>query len=288
MRARISMHIKRIKESWRRYKRNRFAVIAFVLMVLFIGVSVLAPIIVPVNPLIIGEERLAPPSSKCIMGTDELGRNVFHIVLYGIGTSLFIGILAALSCVSIGILIGALAGYFGGTVDNVLMRLTDYFLIIPKVFLAILLVAFIGPSIWNVIFVVAIVSWPTTARLVRAKFLSLKESDFVMAAKALGVSNLGIMFREILPNVTPVIIVNGTMEIAYAIGLEAGLSFLGLGDPSIPSLGYMLFKAQRFLREAWWMSFFAGVVIFAMVLSINFIGDGLNDALNPRLRERYA
>lgn len=281
----LSMHIKE-KIFWRRYKKNRFAVISSVLLILFIGVSILAPIIAPYNPLIIGSDYLLPPDMKYVMGTDEFGRNVFHIVLYGIRTSLFIGILAALSCVSTGILIGALAGYFGGILDNILMRLTDYFLIIPKVFLAILLVALIGPTMWNVILVVAIVSWPNTARLVRAAFLSLKECDFVMAAKALGFSNFKIMFREIMPNVMPIIIVNGTLEIAYAITLEAGLSFLGLGDPSIPSLGYLLFKAQRFLRNAWWMSVFPGTVIFAIVMSINFIGDGLNDALNPRLRER--
>jgi peptide/nickel transport system permease protein len=283
----LSMQIKE-KMFWQRYKKNRFAVISFILLILFIGASALTPIIAPNDPLIIGPENLAPPSWKYIMGTDELGRDVFHIVLYGIRTSLLIGILAALSCVSIGILIGALSGFFGGHVDNILMRLTDYFLIIPKVFLAILLCALFGPTMWNVILVVAIVSWPSTARLVRAPFLKLKESDFVTAAKALGASNFKIIFREILPNVMPIIIVNGALEIAYAITLEAGLSFLGLGDPSIPSLGYMLFKAQRFLRSAWWMSVFPGVAIFGIVISINFIGDGLNDALNPRLRERYA
>jgi peptide/nickel transport system permease protein len=278
----VKLYVNRLKDFWRKYKRNKMAVTGLIILFLFIGIAALAEVIAPFKPFEIGMSSFMPPGmSQHPLGTDDLGKDIYSGVLYGMRTSFFIGVLAASSCVSIGMLVGVIAGYFGGIIDTILMRITDLFMTIPKVFLAILLVAFIGPTVW----VVAIISWPTAARLMRAEFLSLKERDFVMAAKAMGFKDRRIILYEILPNAMTPIIVDGTIEIGYAITLEAGLSFLGLGDPMVPSLGYMLFKAQLFLRSAWWMSVFPGLAIIMVVWAFNLVGDGLNEALNPRLRE---
>ncbi len=271
---------------WRRYKRNRAAVLGVGVVLFFAALAFLAPFLAPFDPLATGKDSFHRPGWRYLMGTDDLGRDLLSGVLWGARTSLLVGVLAALTSTLIGVVVGGLAGYYGGLVDDLLMRITEFFLVIPRFFLVLVIVALFGSSIWNVILVIGILSWPMTARLVRVEFLSIKEKEFVEASKASGATDLRIILRHILPNATPPIVVSGSLQIARAILLEAGLSFLGLGDPNQMSWGVMLYNAQRFLRHAWWTALFPGIAIFLVVMGFNLVGDGLNDALNPKQKGR--
>jgi len=269
------------------FRRNTGAIIGLIMIVVLVGMVAGAPLLTPYHePLRLVANPFIPPTLAHPMGTDDLGRDILSEVLYGASTSMTVGFFAAVTSVLIGMLVGAIAGYYGKIVDDALMRITELFQVIPNLLLALVAVAIIGPTIWNLIWVIGVTAWPSTARLVRAEFLTLRERTFVEAARGLGASNLRIMFGEILPNAMGPVIVNGSFGMAFAIILEAGLSFLGLGDPNIASLGRLLIEAQAYLRIAWWISFFPGLFIALIVLSLNLIGDGLNEALNPRLRER--
>lgn len=270
----------------RRFARNRAAVAGAFALGILLGAAVLAGVISGVSPRAMGENPLAPPDRAHPFGTDDLGRDIWTGVLHGARVSLLVGALAATTSSIIGVLMGSVAGYYGGRLGDVLMRVTEFFLVIPTFLLALVLVAVSRPSIWNIILTLGILGWPSTARLVRAEFLSLKEREFVMAARAVGASPRRILFRQILPNAAPPLIVNTSLGVAAAILIEAGLSFLGLGDPNLFSWGLMLRNSREFLRMAWWMPTFPGLAIFVTVLSLNLVGDGLNDALNPRLRQR--
>jgi len=253
------------------------------------GLSILAlgaPLVTSFEPLRLVARPFQSPSSQHLMGTDHMGRDLFTDVLYGARTSLQIGFLAATTSVLIGTIVGALAGYYGSYKDEILMRITEVFQVVPRLFLALAAVAIVGPTVWNVIWVIGLTSWPTTARLVRAEFLSLRERPFVEASKGLGAGDIQVIWGEIFPNATSSIVVNSSFEVARAIVLEAGLSFLGLGDANVASWGRTLQEAQSYLQRAWWTSLFPGLFIALTVLGLNLIGDGLNDALNPRLRER--
>jgi peptide/nickel transport system permease protein len=228
----------------------------------------------------------APPSLDHLMGTDDLGRDVFSRFANGARTSLAVGILAAFTSCFIGIGIGALAGYSGGIVDTALMRVSELFQVIPRFFLALLVIALFGSNFLFIVLTIGLLGWPEVARITRAEFLSLREREYVMAAQAVGLGKTAIMFTEILPNALPPLIVAMTMQVSSAILLEAGLSFLGLGDPSNPSWGLMLNEAQQFLTRAWWTAVFPGVGILITVAALNVFGDHLTDALNPRLRGR--
>jgi len=280
--------ISRVEHYWRLYRRDKIAVVALLYIILIILVAILAPLITRFPPLLTGAgPSFTPPNAQHLMGTDDLGRDIFSGVIYGARVSMGVGFVAAVGSSLVGLLIGIVAAYYGRIYDTVLMRITEIFFVIPMVFLAILLVAFFGSSIWNVIFVIIILSWPTTARLVRGQVLALKERDFVKASKALGEHGFYIMFIEILPNTLAPIIVNGSIEVARAIVVEAGLSFLGLGDPDLTSWGIMLYKSQRFLvQQIWWTFSFPGAALFFTVLSLNVIADTLNTILNPRTRHK--
>ena len=272
---------------WKRYKKNRAAVLGLAVLVILIFLSVIAHWIAPYPPLLTGvAPPLLPPSAKYLMGTDDLGRDNFSAVLFGTRTSLLIGVLTVAISSIIGVLVGASSGYAGGIVDDILMRITEIFLVIPRLLLALVFVSFFGSSIYNVIIVVAMLSWPPTARLLRAEFLSMKEREFVEAAKGIGLKSRAIVMGEILPNCMTPVIVTASMMIASAILIESGLSFLGLSDPNMPSLGYLLNNAQKYIRKAYWLAVFPGLAILITTLSLNLVGDGLSDALNPRLKER--
>lgn len=278
--------IEGVKVFWRRYRRNRPSVVGLVVLTFFLAIALATPFIAPYPQLKINlRGTFVPPSVNHPFGTDELGKDIFSEVMWGSRASMMVAFFSVGLSIFIGILIGAAAGFYGGTVDGLLMRSTDMFLIIPRFLLAMVLVAFLGSSIWNIILAIAVTTWPSSARLLRAEFLSLKEREFVQAASVVGVGNGRMIFSEIMPNAIVPVIVNASIQMALAILVEAGLSFLGLGDPSLSSWGFTIYRAQPFLRRAWWIAFFPGVSIFLAALSFNLIGDGLNEALNPKIQQ---
>jgi peptide/nickel transport system permease protein len=274
------------------FLRHRMAVISIFVLVIIVLSAVLAPVFSPEDPLRTQAwNKLQPPSRAHILGTDDMGRDVLSRILYAGRVSLTVGFLATFASLILGMMIGGLAGYFGGLVDNLLMRLTDLFLSFPTLFVLILLSSllretnlnFLRSGMLPVVFVIAILSWMGLARLVRAAFLSLREEEFVLAARAVGARHGRIVLRHILPNSLSTIIVNSTLFIAYSIILESGLSYLGFGvQPPTATWGNMLNRAQMYVYVAPWLGIFPGLMIFFTVISINYIGDGLRDAVDPR------
>ena len=271
---------------WARYREHQGGVAGLLVVVCLAVLALLAPVLAPQDPLALGDRALSAPSAQHPMGTDQLGRDVLSAVLWGLRVSLVVGIGAALISVVLGILIGAPAGYFRGRLDNMLMRATDAFMVLPTFFLILLVVSVFGASIAKLIALIGITNWPPIARLVRAEFLSLREREFTLAARTMGAGHFMIMFRHLLPNALPVVIPTLSLRTAGAIITEASLSFLGVGDPNVVSLGQMLMHSLQFMRMAWWTATFPGLTIFIIVLALNLIGDGLNDALNPRTRKK--
>lgn len=269
---------------WRRFLRHKVALVGLGVLVALILSALLAPWVAPYNPNAIDlRDRYQSPSIDHPMGTDDLGRDLLSRIIYGGRISLSIGILSALVAVLFGTLLGALAGFYGRFLDGLIMRFTDLMLTFPPLLLLILLASLFGTSFLMIVLVISVVSWMNVARLVRASFLSLKEQDFVEAARALGAGSSRLIFKHILPNALSPIIVAATLGAAAAILTESTLSFLGLGiNPPTSSWGTMLQTAQAEIRLAPWTSIFPGLMIFITVLSINFVGDGLRDALDPR------
>lgn len=272
---------------WKLYKRNRSAVAGLVILILVILIAATAQLSYPDDPFRLAGQSMSPPGNNgFLLGSDSLGRDVASGIAHGAKTSLLIGLLATIVAVGFGTLMGGLAGYYGGKIDDLLMRTTEMFQTIPSFIFAILLVAIMKPSIKSIVIAIAVVSWPAVARLVRGEFLSLKNREFVQACHTLGMSDVRIMLGEILPNCLSPIIVIGSLMVATAILIESGLAFLGLGDPNIMSWGFQVGAGRTLLRSAWWVVTFPGIAILITVLAINLVGEGLNDALNPRLRER--
>ncbi|MFQ5457506.1 MAG: ABC transporter permease [Myxococcota bacterium] len=267
--------------------RNPLAVAGLVTVGLLGAVAILAPLISPHDPAAIDAGMvLAPPSGSHPFGTDELGRDVASRMIYGARISLAVGFVAVGIAVVIGIVVGALAGYYGGWVEAVAMRFTDIMLCFPSFFLILAVIAFLQPSIWNIMIVIGVTSWMGVARLVRAEFLSLKEREFVLAARSQGIRDLRIIFRHILPNALAPVYVSAILGVAGAVLLESGLSFLGLGvQPPTPSWGNILTAGKDNIEIAWWLSVFPGLAILVTVLAYNLLGEGIRDALDPRLRE---
>ena len=269
----------------RRFARNRGAVIGCLVLLAVIVVAALAPVMYPQSPWrLVGRPFLAPFAlDRFPLGTDALGRDVMAGLMHGARVSLLIGLVSTAVALLIGVPLGALAGYAGGLVDDALMRFTEFFQTIPSFALAIVIVAILQPSIASIVLAIAIVSWPPIARLVRGEVLSLRSREYVQAAITLGQTTPRILLLQVLPNTLAPIIVMASLMVASAILLESSLSFLGLGDPSLMTWGYMIGAGRTRLIEAWWISFFPGVAIFLTVLALNLVGEGLNDALNPRL-----
>jgi peptide/nickel transport system permease protein len=279
--------MERAKDFWRRFKKNKPAVGGLFILLLLILVTVFADFLTPYDPWESRfEDKLQPPSWRHVMGTDNFGRDVMSRIIFGSRISILIGFSAAAITIFVGVVVGSVAGYFGGLIDNLVMRVTELFMVIPTFFLILLIVAVFGGSVWNVIVVIGITSWPGTARVIRASFLSLKEKEFVEAARLVGSGNFRIIFKHILPNAMGPLIVLTSLRVASSILAEAGLSFLGLGDINFVTWGQLLYKAQIYMRISWWSAVFPGLMIFMAVLAFNLIGDGLTDALNPRLKER--
>ncbi|APE42486.1 ABC transporter permease [Sulfitobacter alexandrii] len=273
--------------SWTIFLRNRAALCAFACLLLIAALAMGASLIYPQSPWkMVGAPFQAPLENGFLLGTDMLGRDIAAGLVYGARVSLMIGLISTGIALVIGIGIGAVAGYAGGLVDDLLMRLTEVFQTIPSLIFAIVLVAIMSPSINSIVLAISVVSWPPVARLVRAEFLSLRSREFVEASRVLGLPSWRIMLTDILPNAMAPVIVTATLMVATAILMESGLSFLGLGDPDMISWGYQIGAARTMLRTAWWMSFFPGVAIIITVLCLNLVGEGLSDALNPNLKRR--
>jgi peptide/nickel transport system permease protein len=269
---------------WFRFLRHRSATAGLVFLCLVVLLAAAAPLLFPGNPFEIVDKPFQPPFGTYLLGTDSLGRDIARGIAHGARTSLLIGVVATLAAVSLGTLLGGLAGFYGGWIDDLLMRLTEFFQTIPYFIFAIVLVAILSPSIESIVIAIAVVSWPPIARLVRGEFMAMRGREFVQASIVLGMSDPAIIFRQILPNALSPIIVAGSLMIATAILIESALSFLGLGDPNAMSWGFMIGAGRSFLRDAWWLCAIPGIAILLTVLSINLVGEGLNDALNPRLR----
>lgn len=247
-----------------------------------IVLAILAHVVAPTDPFASVASPLASPSRMHAFGTDDLGRDVFSGIVHGTRTSLSVTFAVIAIASVIGVAVGAVAGYRGGGVDDLLMRGTEAVQIVPRFFLAVIVIALFGPGLDRVIFVLGVTSWPGIARVVRAETLALARREFVDAAHALGATTSRILLRHVLPNALPAALVVISLNAASVILLEAGLGFIGLGDPRAISLGYLANNAQRFLRVAWWMTLFPGAAIALAVLALNLVGDALSDLANPR------
>ncbi|MCI5724764.1 MAG: nickel transporter permease [Fusobacterium gastrosuis] len=269
--------------------KNKMAMLGLVILIILVVLALFADVIADYETVVIKQNlsnRLVPPNSENWLGTDEFGRDIFARLIHGARVSLKVGILAVGLSIIIGGTLGAIAGFYGGYIDNVIMRIMDIFLAVPSILLAIAIVSALGPSIINLMIAISISSVPRYARIVRASVLSIRDQEFIEAAKAIGASNARIIFKHIIPNSLAPVIVQGTLGVASAILSTAGLSFIGLGiQPPDPEWGSMLSGGRQYLRYAWWVTTFPGVAIMITILSLNLLGDGLRDALDPRLKQ---
>lgn len=272
---------------FRQILSNKLTLIGGAVVLLLFALSVLAPVLSPHDPDNIDVKSiLAAPTVDHPFGTDHLGRDVFSRIIWGSRISLKVGFVAVGIATVIGIFLGALAGYYGGIVDAIIMRFVDLMLCFPAFFLILAVIAILEPSIWNIMIVIGLTGWMGVARLVRAEFLTLKNREFVQAAQILGGSDLRIIFRHILPNALAPVLVSVTLGVAGAILTESALSFLGIGvQPPTPSWGNILTAGKDNISIAWWLSLYPGLAILITVLGYNLLGEGIRDALDPRLRD---
>jgi len=273
------------RDLWQRYRKNRAALLGLSVFGAVAVTALAGPLLYTSDPWALATRPFLWPGDQRSfpLGSDAMGRDVLAGLIHGAWVSLLIGLAATAASVGIGTTVGALAGYFSGWVDDVLMRLTEVFQTIPNFIFVIVLVTIFKPAIRTIVLAIAIVSWPPIARLVRAEFLTLRRREFVQACIVLGMSESRIIWRQILPNCLAPVVVFGSIMVATAILVEAGLAFLGLGDPNVMSWGKMIGDGRGSLRTAWYLSAIPGVAILLTVLSLNLVGEGLNDALNPRI-----
>ena len=275
-----------MRRFWRRFRVRKTGVVSAVVVLLLVVLALAAPVMLPVDPNEITGEVLLPPSLDHILGTDDLGRDVLTGIVYGIQVSLTVGVLAAAAATLIGGFIGAISGFYGGLLDLLVMRIAEIFQVVPSFILAAVIAAMSGPGLWQIIVVIAALSWPQTARVMRSEVIRVKQLDFVDAVRCLGIDEGAILLKEIIPNAIAPMLAVGTLIVGSAILLEASLSFLGLSSPDVVSWGRMLNTGQRYLFISWWLSFFPGLCIVVTVLAFNLLGDAIGAALNPRGADR--
>lgn len=264
--------------------KDNYGAIGLAILMFITIIALMAPYLPLPDPNDISAPAFSPPSFDHPLGTDNLGRDLLSRIIWGARTSLSVGIVAAGISATIGILLGALAGFFGGKVDDVISRIIEIFLMMPTFFLVLLIVAVFGSSITYIMIVIGLTTWPTTARITRAQVLSVKELAFVEAARASGASSWRILFRHVLPNAIHPAIANMVLQIGQAIMIEAALSYLGLGDPNYPSWGRIIYEGQPYILTAWWIPLFPGIALVLTVLAINFVGDAFLRILSPKLK----
>ncbi|MEL6566350.1 MAG: ABC transporter permease [Pseudomonadota bacterium] len=274
-------------EAWDMFLRNHAAMVALAILALIAVGAVIGPILYPTDPFEMVWAPFSPPGAQgFLLGTDYLGRDLLSMIINGARVSLLIGLAAALVSIFIGVTVGALAGFYRGWVEEVLMRITEFFQVLPTLLFSMVLVALFGASLPMITFAIGIVSWTAVARITRAEFLRIRELEFVTASRAAGAGAGKLMFRVILPNAMPPIIVQSALMVGSAILFEAGLSFLGLTDPNVVSWGQIIGSNRQYILDASYTVTIPGLAIFVTVLCISLVGDGLNDALNPKLRQR--
>ena len=275
------------REALRMFARNPSAIAGMLMLGAVLLVALGGPWLMQADPFEIIAAPMTPPFSEdALLGTDYLGRDVLTTLVYGGRATLLVGAVAAVLSVSIGITLGAMSGYYGGRVDAVLMRVTEFFQVLPALLFAMVVVTLFSPTLLTITLAIGVVSWTGTARLTRAEFMKYRNLEFVRAERAIGAGHARIIWRVILPNALPPLIVSATLAIGSAILFEAALSFLGLGDQNRMSWGLMIGASRQYVLSCWWAVAFPGAAIFVTVLAVSLIGDGLNDALNPKLRER--
>lgn len=272
-----------LKQFFHRLKGNKQMMIGLILLAILIVLAIFGPMLAPYNPKYLNHDVLASPGGAYLLGTDKLGRDVLSMILYGVRTSLIIGFIAALIAAFMGVLIGGIAGYFGGIVDKILNEVMNIFMMLPTFFLILLIVALFGSSMTNVMIVIGMTSWVSNARLMRAQAISIKERTFVKSAITMGESKWSILIHHVIPNGIFPIIAQTTMNISGAILTEASLSFLGLGDPNVFSLGQIISGGKLVLPRCWWISTFSGFAVVIIVLTFFLIGDGVNRVLSPKM-----
>lgn len=268
------------------FLRSPSGIVGGCLLIILVAGTIFGPMLYQVDPLDIAGAPFMAPSADAWLGTDYLGRDVLAGLIYGGRGSLTVGTVAALITITIGLTVGALSGFFGGIMDTALMKVTEFFQVLPPLLLAMVLVTLFGPKLTTITVAIGVVSWTSAARITRAEFMRLRNLDFVKASRAAGAGDAYLILRVLLPNALPPVIVSATLAIGIAILFEGGLSFLGLGDPNTMSWGLMLGENRNYILDAWWAVTFPGGAIFLAVLAISLVGDGINDAINPRLRRR--
>ncbi|MEP9399161.1 nickel transporter permease [Mesorhizobium sp. KR2-14] len=283
--SRMQARLGRAYVTWRRFTANKLAVIGMLIILALIFVAIFAPLLAPYSPYVgdLAKSRLLPPDTEHWLGTDDQGRDILSRLIYGSRLTLQVVVLVAVIAAPIGLLVGTVAGYAGGWVDAVLMRITDIFLAFPKLVLALAFVAALGPGIGNAIIAIAITSWPPYARIARAETLTVRNSDYIAAVRLMGASPWRIVLRHIMPLCISSLVVRVTLDMAGIILTAAGLGFLGLGaQPPLPEWGAMIASGRRFILDQWWVAAMPGVAILIVSLGFNLLGDGLRDALDPR------
>jgi peptide/nickel transport system permease protein len=283
--SRMQARLGRAYVTWRRFSANRLAMVGLFIIIALLVVAALADVLAPYSPTIgdLKNARLLPPSAQHWFGTDDLGRDILSRVIHGSRWTLFVVVLVAVIAAPIGLLVGTVAGYAGGWIDAVLMRVTDIFLAFPKLVLALAFVAALGPGIENAVLAIAVTSWPPYARIARAETLTVRNSDYIKAVQLMGASPMRIVLRHIMPMCISSLIVRVTLDMAGIILTAAGLGFLGLGaQPPLPEWGAMIASGRRFILDQWWVAGAPGFAILIVSLGFNLLGDGLRDALDPR------